>query len=98
MSGFGESHRSTADAAHQRQAEGRRGTFQSDEMMIAIDDAWLQEPSGTAHWIKFGMRVRATHPAVKLAPSVFVSADLDDLEIAQARRARLDAAGVHERS
>ena len=68
-----------------------------DVLMIAIDDAWLQEPSGVSHLIRRGMRVRRSHAAVKLAPSVFVSADLDDFEIQQARRTMLESRGIYGR-
>ena len=68
-----------------------------DEVMAAIDSGWIQEPDGSSHLVKAGVRLRRSHPAVKLAPTIFVPASWDDYEIGQARRALLEARGITER-
>ena len=68
-----------------------------DEIMIAIDSGWIQEPDGSSHLVKAGVRLRRSHPAVQVAPGIFVSASLDDYEIGQARRALLESRGITER-
>jgi hypothetical protein len=70
---------------------GRR----DDPMMVAIEDGSLTGPDGSQYPIRVGMRLRASRPAVKIAPHLFRPwAETDDLDIAEARQALLVRAGV----
>ena len=68
-----------------------------DRLMVAIDSACIVAPDGTQHDITAGMRLYASRPAVKAAPRLWVSADLDDLDLRAARMALLEEAGVFGR-
>jgi ligand-binding sensor domain-containing protein len=69
-----------------------------ERLVVSIDDGLIVTPDGGEHVVRAGQRLYASRSVVRAAPSMFVSADLDDIDIAEARRARLVAAGVTERS
>jgi hypothetical protein len=63
-------------------------------MMVAIDSGIFVTPDGTEHLVRVGMRLRHSHPVVRLSPHTFVPESFDDFEIPQARSELLQARGV----
>ena len=63
-----------------------------DEIMVAITSGVAVAPDGEEHTVTFGMRLRRDRPAVRLAPSWFVAASCDDLELAEAARRLIEDA------
>ena len=65
-----------------------------DGIVVAIETGYMRLPNGEEHFVERGMRLHASHRCVRHAPSWFAPADLDDYELAEARRKRLVAAGL----
>ena len=63
-------------------------------IMVAIDSGLFIEPDGTEHYVQIGDRLRATHPAVLLAPACFASSELDDVELRRARQELYEQRGI----
>ena len=63
-----------------------------DELVVAITSGVAVAPDGEEHTVTFGMRLRRDRPAVRLAPSWFLPASCDDVEIAEAARRLIEDA------
>ena len=63
-----------------------------ERLVIAIDSGCVVGPDGAQYDVTAGMRLYSSRPAVKAAPRLFASADLDDLDLQAARQALLERA------
>ena len=63
-----------------------------ERLVIAIDSGCVVGPDGAQYDVKAGTRLYASRPVVRLAPRLFVPADLDDLDLQAARQALLEHA------
>jgi len=62
------------------------------ELMLAVTSGIVIDADGAEHHVQAGMRLRRDRAAVRLAPSWFLPASCDDLELAEAARRLIEDA------